>query len=195
LPHHSSTRMPDRCFIAVDVDDPEVRAAILRAQRVLETTGADVRSVEGENVHITLRFLGEIPEAMSMRVATLVRGISFTPLSLSFEGVGVFPAPSRPSVVWAGIEGDVPELLRVFTELEEGLKALGFEPERRPFQPHLTLCRVRSGRNRAQLMEAVWSMEGERFGQLRVVRIKLKKSVLTRAGPIYSNLAESKAAA
>lgn len=187
--------MPDRCFIAVDVDDPEVRAAILRAQRVLETTGADVRSVEGENVHITLRFLGEIPEAMSMRVATLVRGISFTPLSLSFEGVGVFPAPSRPSVVWAGIEGDVPELLRVFTELEEGLKALGFEPERRPFQPHLTLCRVRSGRNRAQLMEAVWSMEGERFGQLRVVRIKLKKSVLTRAGPIYSNLAESKAAA
>jgi 2'-5' RNA ligase len=151
-----------------------------------------LKCVEKENIHITLRFLGEIPESMTEKVADLVRTISFQSLVLSFEGVGVFPAPSRPSVVWVGIDGDVPSLLNVFSELEKGLSSLGFDKERRPFQPHLTLCRVKSGRNRSQLIDAVKSMEGKHFGQLRVDRIRLKKSVLTRAGPVYSTLAESR---
>ncbi len=184
--------MVDRCFIAVDVEDPKVRSALLNAQKNLEATGADVKCVENENIHITLRFLGEIPEEMTARVATVVRTISFPSLVLSFEGVGVFPTSSRPSVVWAGIEGDVPALLNVFSELEKGLSSLGFDRERRPFQPHLTICRVKSGRNRSQLIDMVKSMEGEHFGQLRVDRIRLKKSVLTRAGPVYSTLAESR---
>jgi 2'-5' RNA ligase len=184
--------MTDRCFVAVDVDDAALRTAFSRAQRVIELTGADVKSVEGENIHITLKFLGEIPESKTTHVADLIKGISFKSFTLDFHGVGVFPALSRPSVVWAGVSGDASEMLAVFTGLERGLRGLGFEPERRPFQPHVTLCRVKSGRNRAQLAEAIEMMKYEVFGPLRVEHIRFKKSILTRNGPIYTTLAESR---
>jgi 2'-5' RNA ligase len=182
----------DRCFVAVDIDAPQLKAALLRAQGALVATGADVKAVEDENIHITLKFLGEIPEGRTARVTQLVKGITFKPFTLDFKGVGVFPSPSRPSVVWAGVAGEASEMLAVFTELECGLKALGFEPERRPFQPHVTLCRVRSGQNRAQLAEVIHAMGDEGFGTQRVEHIRLKKSVLTRKGPIYSTAAESR---
>lgn len=176
----------------MDIDEPRLRSALLRAQGALVATGADLKAVEGENIHITLKFLGEIPDERTARVAEMVRSIAFKPFTLDFRGVGVFPSPSRPSVVWAGVAGEASEMLAVFTELESGLKALGFEPERRPFQPHVTLCRVRGGHNRAKLAEAVEAMADEEFGPQRVEHIRLKKSVLTRSGPIYSNIAESK---
>ena len=178
--------------MAVDIDDPSLKAALQRAQATLMVTGADVKVVEEENIHITLKFLGEIPETRTTQVAELIKGISFKPFTLDFHGVGIFPASSRPSVVWAGVQGDASEMLAVFTELERGLNALGFEPERRQFQPHVTICRVRSGRNRAKLAEAVNMMNDEEFGPLRVEHITLKKSVLTRRGPIYSTVAESR---
>jgi 2'-5' RNA ligase len=184
--------MVDRCFVAVDIDDPSLKAAFVRTQGIILATGGDVKAVEEENIHITLKFLGEIPETRTTQVAELVKGIAFKPFTLDFHGVGVFPNPSRPSVVWAGVQGDASEMLMVFTELEKGLKTLGFEPERRPFQPHVTLCRVKSGRNRAQLAEAVKGLEDEEFGVLKVEHITLKRSVLTRSGPIYSTVAASK---
>jgi len=184
--------MANRCFVAVDIDDAAIKAALVRAQSAIEGTGADVKCVEEENIHITLKFLGEISEARTAQVAELIKRMAFEPFSIDFRGIGVFPGLSRPSVVWVGVTGDVPEMLTVFTELERGLTALGFEPERRPFQPHVTLCRVRSGRNRGQLAEAVTAMGEEEFGELRVTHITLKKSILTRGGPIYSTVAESK---
>lgn len=184
--------MADRCFVSVDVDDAPLMAAFSRAQRAIESTGADVKSVEGENIHITLKFLGETPESKTAQVADLVRSISFKAFTLDFHGVGVFPGMSRPSVIWAGVSGEASEMLAVFTELEKGLRGLGFEPERRPFQPHVTLCRVRSGRNRAQLAEVIEMMKDEVFGPLRVEHIRFKKSILTRRGPIYTTLAESR---
>lgn len=118
--------------------------------------------------------------------------MAFKPFKLNFKGVGVFPALSRPSVIWAGVTGDVSEMLKVFSDLEKELKALGFEPERRPFSPHITLCRVRSGKNRSLLATAINGMENESFGELEVKTIKLKKSILTRSGPIYNTIAESR---
>lgn len=184
--------MSDRCFVAVDIDDARLRMAFSRAQRAIESSGADVKCVEDENIHLTLKFLGEIHETKTANVAELVAGISFRAFTLDFCGIGVFPALSRPSVVWAGVSGEASEMLVVFTELERGLNGLGFEPERRPFHPHVTLCRVRSGRNRAQLGEAIEAMRDEVFGPLRVEHIRLKRSVLTRSGPVYTTVAESR---
>lgn len=79
--------MIDRCFVAVDIDDASVKTALLRTQSAIEMTGADVKCVEQENIHITLKFLGEIPEAKTAQVTELVRSIAFKPLSLDFRGV------------------------------------------------------------------------------------------------------------
>ncbi len=184
--------MPDRCFVAIDLDNEVVKNALIKAQRTIESSGADVKSVERENIHITLRFLGEIPEVQTARVADAVRSVEFKPIKLSFEGVGVFPSSARPSVIWAGVTGEVPEVLYVFSRLERLLKDLGFEPERRGFQPHLTLCRVRSSRNISALGDVLKELKDARFGELEVKSIRLKKSVLTGRGPIYSNIAESR---
>ena len=155
-------------------------------------TGADLKVVEAENVHLTLKFLGEIPEARAMEVAGTVREMSFSPFSFKVEEVGVFPSASRPNVVWAGITDGVAELSRVFQDLETRLSGLGFERERRRFSPHLTICRVRSGRNRAQLVAEIEGLRDMVFGSVNVDRVTLKKSVLTRQGPVYSTLAESR---
>jgi 2'-5' RNA ligase len=183
--------MADRCFVAVDIDDPGIMGRIVAAQERIAATGADVKPVEEENIHVTLRFLGEIPEAKTAEAAGVVRGIRFAPFRIRFRGVGVFPSLSRPSVVWVGIEGGVGELLAVFSELEGGLTRIGFERERRGFQPHVTVCRVQSGRNRAELAEAVTKLGGADFGEMDIRRILLKRSVLTPRGPIYSTVAES----
>lgn len=186
--------MPDRCFIAVDLEDARTRSRLMHAQRIIEETGADVKSVEEENLHVTVRFLGEIPEAQTARVADLVRGISFKPFKLGFRGVGVFPGLNRPSVVWAGIVGDLPEMLAAYGEVSRGLGKLGFERDRRGFQPHLTICRVRSGRSLGGLGEAIRGMEHDEFGEQLVSCLRLKKSVLTARGPVYSTVAESRSA-
>lgn len=188
----SLTGMPDRCFVAIDLDNELLKNALVDAQRTIEASGADVKSVERENIHITLRFLGEIPEVQTVRVADAVRSMEFKPIKLSFEGVGVFPSSARPSVIWAGVTGEVPEVLYILTKLEKMLEDLGFEPERRGFQPHLTLCRVRSSRNISALRDVLKSLKDIRFGELEVRSIRLKKSVLTSRGPIYSNIAESR---
>ncbi|MBN1682226.1 RNA 2',3'-cyclic phosphodiesterase [Candidatus Bathyarchaeota archaeon] len=183
--------MVDRCFISIDIDDPVIKRRLADIQNILQASEADIKNVESENIHITLRFLGEITSDRTESVSSLLKKISFSPFKLIFEGIGVFPNLNRPNVVWTGISGDMQELMKVFSELEKGLKNLGFEPERRGFQPHLTLCRVRSGRNRAQLAEAITLLGDSYIGEMVVEHIRLKKSVLTRDGPIYSTLSES----
>jgi 2'-5' RNA ligase len=95
-------------------------------------------------------------------------------------------------VVWAGITDGVADLAAVFEDLEGRLSRLGFDRERRRFSPHLTVCRVRSGRNRSQLVAELNQLEDMVFGSVKVDRVTLKKSVLTRQGPVYTNMAESR---
>lgn len=181
-----------RCFVAVECSNPEVVKGIRHVQGVLESTGADMKSVESENIHLTLKFLGEIEQQSVDDVAEIVRGISFAPFRFKVEEVGVFPNTSRPSTIWAGITEGVSDLIMVFEMLDEKLSKLGFERERRRYQPHLTICRVRSGKNKEQLAEELLRLGDYEFGEVSVDRVSLKKSVLTSSGPIYTTLAESK---
>ena len=183
--------MTDRCFVAVDIEGLELMEAFIRAQKIVVSTGADVKCVEPENIHFTLKFLGELPEEKSVQVAEVIRRIEFEPFTLRFRGVGVFPNLSRPSVIWVGATGEIQKMIAIHSELEIKLKRLGFESEKKSFQPHATICRVKSGKNKAKLAEAVASMETVLFGELKVEHIKLKKSVLTNSGPIYSTIAKS----
>lgn len=184
--------MSVRCFVAVECDDEQVLSGFREVGTCLNATGADLKLVDTENVHLTLKFLGEIPEARAREVAEAVKEIHFQPFSIKVEEVGVFPSTSRPNVVWAGITDGVTELADIFEDLDRRLSRLGFERERRRFSPHLTICRVRSSRNRAPLVAELAELQDMVFGSVKIDRITLKKSVLTRQGPIYSTLAESR---
>jgi 2'-5' RNA ligase len=163
----------------------------LKIQRSLMGSGGNLKCVEPENLHITLKFLGDVDDSQLHQVVDIIETIEFSPFDLYLKRAGVFPNLRRPRVVWVGVEEGVNKLSLIFDELEKKLTRVGFKPERRRFNPHLTVCRVRSGKNRAQLIQVVNELRDIDVGSVQVKYIKLKKSVLTPKGPIYSDLALS----
>ena len=183
--------MSARCFISVDVEGSELLDALVGVQDDLRSTGADLKLVKKDNIHITMRFLGDVDEGLVKKLKELIGEVEFSPFSVELRGVGAFPNLRRPRVIWVGLAEGVEELSRVYSEVESGVTGLGFKPESRGFSPHITLARVRSGRNRDALVERLRGHTDDSFGGFLVERVKLKRSVLTPSGPVYSTLAGS----
>jgi 2'-5' RNA ligase len=183
--------MSIRCFVAVECGGDELAAKFTEVRRILEAARADIKFVEPENVHLTLKFLGEIEPSLVEEASQAIKGTSFQPFTARIEGTGVFPNLRRPRVVWAGITEGVSQLAEIWNDVDARLSLLGFERERRGFSPHITIGRVRSGRNRDRLVQELSSLSDYAFGDLQVDRVTLKKSVLTPRGPVYTTLAES----
>lgn len=184
-----------RSFIAVDLDDAAIRERIARAQNGLVQTGAQLKPVSPDIMHLTLRFLGEIPVATVEKVKEAIDGVNFQAFEVQFKGLGVFPNPRRINVVWVGIRQGQEKLSDIFHQLEPKLRQMGLPPDNKGFSPHMTLARVRSAQNRVELAQFVEQMRDEEFGTMAVNAVRLKKSTLTPKGPIYSTIHEVKASA
>jgi len=179
-----------RSFVAVDLDDPAIRSRIVAAQHDLEQTGASLKIVDPSLMHLTLRFLGEIPQAVVAGVIDAMAQLKFQAFEAQFSGVGVFPNIRRISVVWIGMTKGQAQLDDVFHQLEPKLRTIGLPPDNKGFSPHMTIARVRSGLNRDALAKYVDSMRGQEFGKMTVKAVRLKKSTLTPRGPIYTTMHE-----
>jgi len=179
-----------RSFVAFDIDSESVLKRMTEVQGLLVKTGADLKVVEPKNVHITLRFLGNITTSTAAKILEGMKKVQFAPFDVKICGVGAFPNARYPRVVWAGITEGVDQLRSIFNQLEPSLRSLGFAPDPKGFSPHLTIARVRSGRNKAELARFISDNEGYDFGVVRAACLRLKKSDLTPKGPIYSTLKE-----
>ena len=187
--------MPEtiRSFVAFDIDNPDVLQRLGEAQGVLAKTGADFSLVKPQNIHITLRFLGDVTPSMVEKIDQEMQNVIFMPFDVEIKGVGAFPNVKYARVVWAGIQQGADELKAVFDQLEPRLRQLGFAPDSKGFSPHLTIARVRSGRNKDALATCVNELVAYEFGKVHADCLRLKKSVLTPQGPIYSTLKETRA--
>jgi 2'-5' RNA ligase len=182
-----------RAFVAVALDDAAGRemAGIID---LLRRTGADVKWVVPENLHLTLKFLGEMPpDTVADVTSALARSLAgpahaVAPFSFSLAGVGAFPSLSSPRVVWAGVGEGRQELTAVAARVEEVLAPLGFPPEGRPFSAHLTLGRCRSKRNLDELRKAMDKLHDYEGPRVSVKRVVLYSSVLHPTGPVYAPL-------
>ncbi len=179
-----------RAFLAFDLDNEEVKKNLTEAQRLLAKTDADIKLVEPENIHITMRFLGDITLNMADKVHEEMKKIQFKPFTAKISNIGVFPNLNYPRVVWAGITQGADQLQSIFSQLEPSLQQLGFTPDPKGFSPHLTIARIRSTRGKPQLVEFVQKNANYNFGEVNVASLKLKRSELTPQGPIYSTLKE-----
>ena len=186
---HMSERI--RSFIAFDIDSEPVLKRLSEAQGILANTGANLKLVQPRNVHVTMRFLGNISLDMIDSIHGEMNKVSFAPFDVEILGLGAFPSLKYARVVWAGIRKGAEELSNISSQLEPCLQKLGFKPDRKGFSPHLTIARVRTGRNKAELMRCIEEHAEFRFGVLGANCLKLKKSVLTPKGPIYSTLRET----
>jgi 2'-5' RNA ligase len=184
--------MEVRCFIAVGLPDG-LRGEIDRQTGRLRKLDADVRWVPLENLHLTLKFLGNTPEKVIPEIEIRLQEVvgSVRGFEISFSGVGVFPSPRRPRVVWIGISEGA-EAMRVLQgAVEEAVSELGFEPEKRGFSPHLTLGRLRSQRGSGAVLKELDALKGADFGTMAVRGVSLLKSELSPSGAKYTALYEA----
>lgn len=179
-----------RAFLAFDIENADVKKKLEEAQRRLAQTGADLKLVEPENIHVTVRFLGDVAVSVVDKVFEQMKKTQFKPFDVKISGLGVFPNLNFPRVVWAGITTGAEQLQDVFTQLEPRLRGLGFAGDPKGFTPHLTIARVRSAQNKPQLADFISKNARCEFGTVKAACLRLKRSELTPTGPIYSTLKE-----
>ena len=184
--------MPEsiRSFLAFDIESDTVLNRLSNAQKLLLQTGADLKLVEPQNIHITVRFLGNITPAIAEKIFDEMKKIEFTLFTVQIKGLSAFPNPNYARVIWAGITQGADQLKNVFNQLEPRLRGLGFTPDSKGFSPHLTIARVRSSRNKQQLAKFITENADYEFGAVNAKCLRLKKSGLTPRGPLYSTLKE-----
>lgn len=180
---------PIRTFIAVKLPEA-VRAAIGGIQAQLAAYGFSVRWVKTANIHLTLKFLGEVDEGMVDGIsAVLTEAVhGFAPLRLAAADVGVFPNLKRARVIWVGVTGQVSELTALQRSIAKRLSSIGYPPDRRPFTGHLTLGRVKGMIATPRLTTAMVALRDFASETFVVDRVILFKSDLRPAGAVYTEL-------
>jgi 2'-5' RNA ligase len=175
-----------RLFVAVHMPDG-VRERLAAAQERLRAVRADVSWVRPGNIHLTLKFLGEVgPEKLDdIRAALRPPAAQSTPFEAVVAGVGSFGG-RVPRVLWAGVAEGAEALAALAGRVDGALSGIGFARETRPFAPHLTLGRVRSPRNAAELAAAVRAESRTEFGAMGVTAFSLMDIRLDPTGSIYT---------
>lgn len=180
---------PLRVFIAVPV--PEALVIFLQnIQAQLKSSGMDVRWLAVKNIHLTLKFIGDIERSRVSAIAARMDATAgqFPPFTLEARGVGVFPNRRHARVFWVGLDGELDRLGNVQAALESGLEPVGFSKETRRFHPHLTIGRTRRRIDAPIIGESLDALEEIASDSFRVDRLGLIKSDLKPSGAEYTLL-------
>jgi 2'-5' RNA ligase len=189
-----------RIFVALDLD-PVIRDRIQKFVEAIRTTAPDARWISGESLHVTLKFIGEQPDAAISQIEASLRSIQAESFQVSFSGTGFFPTRGAARVFWMGIEAKS-TLTRLANTIDESLAKLGIPKEDRAFNPHLTLARTRGGsgapgrrkedksnRQFAKLQEFLATYPAPDFGTMSAREFFLYRSQLSSKGSQYTKIA------
>ncbi len=175
-----------RSFIALDISDEEIINRLAGIASMLNLRG--VKPVERENLHITLRFLGEISEIVVQEVISALRKVRYKQFFIRISSLGAFPSLSKPRVIWAGIKEGFSELIELHELIEYELKNIGLKLEREDFHPHVTLARVKESSSMKEVLKILENNLELEFGSFMAKDFSLKQSILTPRGPIYKDI-------
>ena len=183
-----------RVFVAVELP-PKVRNALADLiERLRDTQIPGLRLVRPEGIHLTLKFLGDVSKSQVESIAAAVSQAAQAGKAFALElgQPGVFPNRNAPRVLWVGIGGDLSPLLALHQQVEGALATLGFAEDRRGFNPHLTVARIRDGTSKAdrqKAAEAILSTQVQPGLRIDVNSISLMQSTLLSGGAVYESLA------
>jgi len=184
-----------RAFIAIELPQ-ETKNALARLQDQLKKAGADVKWVAPQNIHLTLKFLGEITDEQFQKISLILDAIAKEnpPYNIRINELGAFPKIEQLRVIWVGIDSGDKETKKIAKALDEKIQKLGIPKEDRAFSSHITIGRTRSALNRDNLIEELIKRQ-EGFkpenGEFAAAKITLFKSTLTQTGPTYEALKEA----
>jgi 2'-5' RNA ligase len=178
-----------RTFIAIEIPE-EIKKQMAEAQRRLKGTGVEAGWTRPEGVHLTLKFLGEIPESKVPEIMSALTGAAGGSgrFRLEVEGVGAFPNPKNARVVWIGVSGDVEKLTGLQAVVEDAMARLGMKREERKFTPHLTLGRIKYIRSKESWLGALEELKDVKLPGFDVTSVHLMKSELRPAGAVYTEM-------
>ena len=184
-----------RTFIAIELPK-EIKDSLLKVQDKLKTSGADVKWVSPKNIHLTLKFLGEIDDKKLGKITQILEEITQdkNPYLLRLSSIGAFPKINFPRVIWVGTDRGDTETKQIANALEENIAKIGIPKEDRPLSCHITLGRVKSSLNREGLVENLNNLANypQKLNlEFLVTKITLFKSTLTPKDPIYEALKEA----
>ena len=178
-----------RAFLAIDLDD-DLKPKINKIIREFKKTNANVKYVDLQNLHFTLKFFGDIDTDGIDLIAEKIEKVieNFDSFNIKIKGCGAFPNKNRIKVIWVGLDED--QILKeLHDNLDKEFNSIGFDLDRK-FSSHLTIGRMRSGKAKDKVKNTIDSYDDVDIGTMEVNTITLKKSTLTPSGPIYENLIE-----
>jgi len=178
-----------RLFIAIELP-PEIKQGIAKVQEQFRSEGATAGWTRPEGLHLTLKFLGEVPEEKVAEIVAALSGAAKKTgrLYLSIAGAGAFPNTKNPRVLWLGVSGDVEKLGSLQTAVEDAMVNLGFAREERKFSPHLTLARIKFPKPRDTWQQKIEGIKDVKLGGFEAGRVSLMKSELKREGAVYTEV-------
>jgi len=187
--------VPLRTFIAIELPQ-DIKDTIGRLQSKLKSSGADVKWVSPSNIHLTLKFLGEIDEKTRDGVSGVMKeiGASTPSFIIRLGALGAFPGLHSPRIIWVGLSHGHDQVESIVERLETGLEKYGVIKENKPFSSHITIGRVRSPKNKEDLLRCVSELESpvkEKTGEFQAGKITLFKSTLLPHGPVYEAIQET----
>ena len=172
-----------RTFIALEIQNEEVLNVITKIQSDFKIKA---NPVSKQNMHFTLLFLGDITEETAEKVKKELSSISFKPIEVRFNHMGVFPNPRFPRVIWIGVDEVASQkLIDLACQVEKKLEPLGFKSDK-PFKPHLTIFRIKN--KAVDISQTLEKFKEIDLSKEIITELKLKQSILTPNGPIYSDL-------
>jgi len=181
-----------RLFIALPVEDTAAVKSLSSFYSGLDRFSREVKTVDRKNLHITLKFLGNVDENKSSEIAEAFSSVTKREkIPYVLKGAGCFPSISSPSVIWTGIECDMTGMTALFEDVESFCASYGFESEKRRFTPHLTVARVRREKHASDgLKSCIKSFREEIFAESVFDRLILFESHLKKEGPEYEKISE-----
>jgi 2'-5' RNA ligase len=179
-----------RSFIAIDVEEKDVIRNISKIQKKLFETGANLKLIKPENIHITLSFLGDISITLIEKIHIELKKIYFTSFNIEVIGIGAYPNLRTIRILWAGIGKGIFELRNLVNQLEPRLRTIGIKQNHRGFNPHLTIARVKTSYKKSEIKNYIKKLNNYKIGSIKAENLRLIKSVLTPQGPIYKVLRE-----
>ncbi|MBU3912059.1 MAG: RNA 2',3'-cyclic phosphodiesterase [Candidatus Omnitrophica bacterium] len=180
-----------RAFIAIEIS-PASKLKISELIDQLKRSGSDVKWVNDTQMHLTLKFLGNIEQDKIPEISGALKDIASKAVvfQIIFSGIGAFPDINRPRVIWLGIEKGADNLKKLAGHIEDKMKNLGFTKEGRCYKAHLTLGRVRSQKNIQELAKNINETYAKTESTMKINRLILFQSTLTPKGAIYTLLQE-----
>ncbi len=180
-----------RSFLAIEIE-PYIKNKIEESQEIIrESESSNIKYVEKENIHLTLKFFGEIDDEKLEQIIDIINQSikNYEAYTIKVVNIGAFPNIYNPRVIWTGIKDKNKTTIKLIEELDKKFNKIGFKKEKN-YTPHITIGRVKNISDKEKLSQTLKSLSKKYHGKMEVKKIIIKSSTLTPDGPIYKNIKE-----